>query len=65
MLSVELPVYNQAGVQPALIGMPLIGVSDVQVLGATINEAGELIIEVESRVKGTAGRQCGQAANKG
>ena len=48
MLSIKLPVYNQVGVQPALIGMPLIGVSDVQVLGGEIKEQGELIIEVES-----------------
>ena len=65
MLSIKLPVYNQAGVQPALIGMPLIGVSDVQVLGAEINEQGELIIEVESRLKGTPCRKCGQEAKKG
>ena len=65
MLSIKLPVYNQAGVQPALIGMPLIGVSDGQVLGAEINEQGELIIEVESRLKGTACRKCGQEAKKG
>jgi transposase len=65
MLSVELPVYNQSGVQPALIGMPLIGVSDVQVLGAEINEQGELIIEVESSLKGTPCRKCHQEADKG
>ena len=65
MLSIKLPVYNQAGVQPALIGMPLIGVSEVQVLGAEINEQGELIIEVESRLKGTPCHQCGQEAKKG
>lgn len=65
MLSVKLPVYNQAGVQPALIGIPLIGMSDVQVLGAAINEGGELIIEVESTIKGTACRKCHQEADKG
>jgi transposase len=65
MLSIKLPIYNQAGVQPALIGMPLIGVSDVQVLGAEIKEPGELIIEVESRLKGTTCRKCGQEAKKG
>lgn len=58
-------MYNQAGGQPALIGIPLIGVSDVQILGATINEEGELIIEVESTVTGTACRQCHHEANKG
>ena len=65
MLSIKLPIYNQTGVQPALIGIPLIGVSDVQVLGAEINERGELIIEVESTLKGTACRRCGQQAKKG
>ena len=65
MLSIKLPVYNQAGVQPALIGIPLIGVSAVQVLGAEINEPGELIIEVESTLKGTPCRKCGQEAKKG
>jgi transposase len=65
MLSITLPVYNQAGGQAALIGIPLLGVSDVGVLGAEINERGELIIEVESRVKGTACRKCQQEANKG
>ena len=65
MLSIKLPVYNQAGVQPALIGMPLIGVSDVQVLGAEIKEQGELIIEVESTLKGSPCRKCGQAAKQG
>ena len=65
MLSIKLPVYNQAGGQAALIGIPLLGVSDVQVLGAGINEPGELIIEVESMVKGTACRKCGQEAKKG
>jgi len=64
-LPVKLPVYNQAGGQPALIGIPLIGVSDVQVLGATINEDGDLIIDVESTVTGTACHQCGQEATKG
>ena len=65
MLPVKLPVYTQAGAQPALIGIPLIGVSDVQVMGAEINERGELIIEVESTVKGTPCRKCHQEANKG
>lgn len=65
MLSVKLPIYNQVGGQPALVGIPLIGVSDVQVLGAEINERGELIIEVESTLKGTICRKCGQEANKG
>lgn len=64
-MPVKLPVYNQAGGQPALIGIPLIGVSDVQVLEVTINEEGELIIEVESTVTGTACRKCNQVANKG
>ena len=52
MLSIKLPVYNQAGGQAVLIGIPLLGVSDVEVLGAEINERGELIIEVESTIKG-------------
>jgi transposase len=39
--------------------------NDVQVLEATLNEGGELIIEVESTVTGTACRQCGQEAKKG
>jgi transposase len=65
MLSIKLPVYNQAGVQPVLIGIPLMGVSDVQVLGGEISEQGELIIEVESRLTGTPCRQCGQEAKKG
>jgi transposase len=45
--------------------MPLIGVSDVQVLGAEINEQGELIIEVESTLKGTPCHKCHQEADKG
>lgn len=65
MVSIKLPVYNQAKVQPALIGIPLIGVSEVQVLGAEINEQGEVIVEVESTVKGTTCHKCQQAANKG
>ncbi|MEW6206653.1 MAG: ISL3 family transposase [Pseudomonadota bacterium] len=65
MLSIKLPVYNQAGAQPALIGLPLIGVSEVQVLGAEMNEQGELIIEVESTVKGTPCHKCQQEAHKG
>jgi transposase len=65
MLSIKLPVYNQAGVQPALIGIPLIGVSDVQVLGAEIKEQGKLIIEVESTLTGTPCRKCDQAAKQG
>jgi transposase len=64
-LPVKLPIYNQAGFQPALIGIPLLGVNEVEILGATINEEGELIIEVESTVKGTACRKCDQEANKG
>jgi len=65
MMSIKLPVYNQARDQAALIGIPLIGLSGVQVLGAEINEQGELIIEVESTVKGTPCRKCQQTANKG
>jgi transposase len=65
MLSIKLPIYNPAGTQPALIGIPLIGVSDIQVLGAEINEQGELVIEVESTIKGTPCHQCHQRANKG
>jgi len=63
-LPVKLPVY-QAGFQPALIGIPLLGVSDVEILEAAINERGELIIEVESTVKGTPCRKCDQKADKG
>lgn len=65
MMSIKLPVYNQAGVQPALIGIPLIGVSAVQVLEAEMNEQGEIIIEVESTLQGTPCRKCGQEAKKG
>jgi len=65
MSSIKLPIYNQAGKQPALIGMPLLGVEDVAVLGAKINEQGELIIEVESKLKGTPCHRCGQEAKKG
>lgn len=65
MLSVKMSIYNQAEGQPALIGIPLLGVSDVLVLGAEINERGELIIEVESRLEGTRCRQCHQEAKKG
>jgi transposase len=65
MLSVKLPVYNHAGVQADLIGVPLIGMRDIEVLGAEITEAGELIIEVESTLKGTACRKCQQEATKG
>lgn len=65
MLSIKLPVYNPAGTQPALIGIPLIGVSEVQVLGAEINEQGELVVEVESLVKGTSCRKCHQMAHNG
>ena len=65
MLPIKLPVYNPGGAQVPLIGVPLLGVSDVQVLGAEINERGELIIEVESTVNGTACHKCHQEANTG
>jgi len=64
-MPVKLPVYNQAGAQPALIGIPLLGVNDVKVLAVEINEKGELVIEVESRQQGTTCRQCQQKADKG
>lgn len=65
MLAAKLSIYNQAEGQPALIGIPLLGVSDVQVLGAEINERGELIIEVESTLEGTRCRKCHREAKKG
>ncbi len=64
-MPVKLPVYNQVGNQPALIGIPLLGVNDVQVLGVEINERGELVIEVESTVTGTRCGECQQKAEKG
>jgi transposase len=65
MLSVKLPIYNQAGAQPALIGIPLLGVDEVEVLSAGVNEQGELIIDVESTVKSTSCHKCHQEASQG
>jgi len=65
MLSVKLPVYNQSGTPASLIGVPLMGINEVEVLSAEVNEQGELIIDVESTVKSTPCHKCHQQANKG
>ncbi len=65
MSPIKLPIYNNPAPQLPLISIPLIGVSDIVVKGAELNEQGEFIIRVESRVEGTACHQCKQEASQG
>lgn len=65
MLPIKLPIYNNLAPQLPLISVPLIGLSDIVVKGAELNEQGEFIIRVESEVEGTVCHKCKKEASQG
>ena len=60
----SLGVYNNPSLPP-VISIPLVGLSEVEVLGAEVNQAGELIITVASLVESVKCHVCRGGANKG
>ena len=60
-----LAIYNNPAPLPPVISIPLVGLSEVEVLAAAVNEAGELIISVASLVERTVCHKCQGVANKG
>jgi len=64
MWPMPLAIYNNPSPQPPLISLPLLGVSEVEVLAAEVNEQGELIIHLESTVEGVRCHVCQRVATK-
>jgi len=60
-----LAIYNNPAPLPAVISIPLVGISEVEVLAAVVNEQGELIISVSSLVESVVCHRCQRVANKG
>ena len=65
MLPMPLTIYNNPSPRPPEISIPLLGISEVEVLAAELNEQGELIISVASMVESVGRHQCQRVANKG
>jgi len=65
MSPIKLPIYNSPAPQLPLISIPLIGLSDIVVKGAELNEQGEFIIRVESTVESTPCHKCKKEAKQG
>ncbi len=65
MLPMPLAIYNNPYPFPPVISIPLVGISEVEVLAAEVNEQGELIISVASLVESVVCHKCQGVANKG
>ena len=65
MRSINLAFYNSRAPLPPMISLPLIGISNVEVLSAQLNDNGEFIITVKSTLESTACHECGKEAMKG
>ncbi len=65
MLPMPLAIYNNPAPFPPVISIPLVGISEVEVLGAEVNDQEELIISVVSQVESAVCHKCKGVANKG
>jgi transposase len=65
MVSMPLAIYNNPSPLPPLISLPLLGVSEVEIIAAEVKEPGELIIHLESTVESVACHKCQRVVNQG
>lgn len=65
MPPIKLPIYNNPAPRLPMVSIPLIGLSDIRVVAAEMNEQGEFIIKVESTVESTACHKCKKEAGQG